>query len=131
MEWSATPTFDVVSRATIPAVSTEYTIRKLQQGTPVFVRVACCNMKGIGDAVPAAPFCLAPSDWRDVNQSVNRLAEFQKQILEISDKMARRCLLKCGLNACRSRKCRRRREWTGPSRPACYPRCSEARGWAS
>ena len=114
-----------MSRATIPAVSAEYTIRKLQQGTPVFVRVACCNMKGIGDAVATAPFCLAPSDWRDVNQSINRLAEFQKQILEISEKMVRcavfgavtgRSLIR------RSRKCRRRRAWTGPSRRACCPR---------
>ena len=43
-------------------------------------------MKGIGDAVTSNPASMIPSDWRDVNQSVNRLAEFQKQILEISDK---------------------------------------------
>ena len=42
-------------------------------------------MKGIGDSIPSFPPSLMPSDWRDVDSEPNRLAEFQKKILEIAD----------------------------------------------
>ena len=64
------------------------------QGIPCYVRVACCNMKGIGDPVASTPPFLIPSDWRDVINAPNRLVEFQKQVLDISDQSVS-CLLVC------------------------------------
>ncbi|XP_025094555.1 ankyrin repeat and fibronectin type-III domain-containing protein 1-like isoform X5 [Pomacea canaliculata] len=60
----------------------EYEIRGLMKGNVYYVRVAACNIKGLGGYTVSTPPYAVPSSWRDVDGTPSRL-EGKAQSLQI------------------------------------------------
>ncbi|EGD81524.1 hypothetical protein PTSG_02243 [Salpingoeca rosetta] len=91
--WSNSPSFEDAEHIFIPAVVSDFTLTQLPQGKPCFVRVASCNMTGVGPAVQSTPPFLVPSSWREVDNTPSRIEPLHRELASIEEQLAGEGLL--------------------------------------